>query len=319
MQNTQNNSAPTYLHESVLLEETVHALLNQDNTLPKIYIDATFGRGGHSQHLLAKMQADDTLIVFDKDPTAIQVAKDLAAQDKRIKVVHQSFATLAESLSALGIHQVDGIMADLGVSSPQLDDASRGFSFMQDGTIDMRMNNHAGITAGEWLQTVSEEELANVLYNYGDERYSRRIAKAIKAMDSYDSTLQLAETIKTAHPKWEKNKHPATKSFQAIRIHINNELGDIDTFLDSCIPVLKTDAALAVISFHSLEDKRIKQFFQKHSKGHHPGDENLPIAPIRPKLFGKPKRIKASDAEVKNNPRSRSAWLRTAMRTSEQL
>ena len=323
----------SFVHDAVLLQETVAAVLGvkslpkqTDNTeqssksqnslkMSGIYVDATFGRGGHSRLLLSHLADDAQLIVFDKDPTAIAVARELANADSRVKVVHDSFATLTDSLSAMGIKQVDGLMADLGISSPQIDDGSRGFSFMRDGAVDMRMDTSRGQSVAQWLETVDDETLANVLYDFGEERHSRRIARAIKQMDSFDSTLALAEVIKVAHPKWQKGKHPATQSFQAMRIFINNELGDVDEFLAQSIPVLKAGGQLAVISFHSLEDRRIKQFLQRHSKGQYPEDENLPMPPNRPRYFSKPKRVGPSQVETKQNPRSRSAWLRMATRS----
>ena len=318
----------SFVHDAVLLQETVAAVLGV-KSLPKqtddesqnslkmsgIYVDATFGRGGHSRLLLSQLADDATLIVFDKDPTAISVAQALANTDSRVKVVHDSFAKLTDSLAAMGIKQVDGLMADLGISSPQIDDGSRGFSFMRDGAVDMRMDTSRGQSVAEWLETVDDETLANVLYDFGEERHSRRIARAIKQMDSYDSTLALAEVIKVAHPKWQKGKHPATQSFQAMRIFINNELGDVDEFLAQSIAVLKAGGQLAVISFHSLEDRRIKQFLQRHSKGQYPEDENLPMPPNRPRYFSKPKRVGPSQVETKQNPRARSAWLRMATRS----
>ena len=318
----------SFVHDAVLLQETVTAVLGV-KSLPKqtddagqnslqmsgIYVDATFGRGGHSRLLLSQLADDATLIVFDKDPTAISVAHELANSDSRVKVVHDSFATLTDSLAAMGITQVDGLMADLGISSPQIDDGSRGFSFMRDGAVDMRMDTSRGQSVAEWLEKVDDETLANVLYEFGEERHSRRIARAIKQMDSYESTLELAEVIKVAHPNWQRGKHPATQSFQAMRIFINNELGDVDDFLEQSIPILKSGGQLAVISFHSLEDRRIKQFLQRHSKGQYPEDENLPMPPKRPRYFSKPKRVGPSKAEISQNPRSRSAWLRLATRT----
>ena len=318
----------SFVHDAVLLEETVAAVLGV-KSLPKqidddsqnslkmsgIYVDATFGRGGHSRLLLSQLADDATLIVFDKDLTAIAVARELAKTDSRVKVVHDSFATLTDSLAAMGIKQVNGLMADLGISSPQIDDGSRGFSFMRDGAVDMRMDTSRGQSVAQWLETVDDETLANVLYEFGEERHSRRIARAIKQMDSFDSTLALAEVIKVAHPKWQKGKHPATQSFQAMRIFINNELGDVDEFLAQSIPILKSGGQLAVISFHSLEDRRIKQFLQRHSKGQYPEDENLPMPPNRPRYFSKPKRVGPSQVETKQNPRARSAWLRMATRT----
>lgn len=323
----------SFVHDAVLLQETVAAVLGV-KALPKqtddaeqssdnqnslqmsgVYVDATFGRGGHSRLLLSQLADDATLIVFDKDPTAISVARELAKTDSRVKVVHDSFATLTNSLAAMGIMQVDGLMADLGISSPQIDDGSRGFSFMRDGAVDMRMDTSRGQSVAEWLEKVDDETLANVLYDFGEERHSRRIARAIKQMDSYDSTLALAEVIKVAHPNWQRGKHPATQSFQAMRIFINNELGDVDDFLEQSIPILKSGGQLAVISFHSLEDRRIKQFLQRHSKGQYPEDENLPMPPNRPRYFSKPKRVGPSKAETSQNPRARSAWLRMATRT----
>lgn len=316
-------STTSFAHETVLLYETVGQLLGVANladlTAPKmgIYVDATFGRGGHSRLLLEYLSPDSTLIVFDKDPQAIEVANELAKTDSRVKVVHDSFASLQENLSKLGVAQVDGIMADLGVSSPQLDDGSRGFSFMRNGVVDMRMDTSRGVSVGHWLQTVDETTLANVLYEYGEERHSRRIARAIKQMESYDSTLQLAEVIKQAHPAWQKGKHPATQSFQAMRIFINNELDDVARFLDETLGVLKAGGVLAVISFHSLEDRIIKQFLNNHSRGRHEGDDKLPIPPVRPKYFGKPYRIAPSADEIKQNLRARSAYLRGATRRNE--
>lgn len=311
-----------FSHTTVLLEETVAMVLGVKTLadVPKrsvsgIYVDATFGRGGHSRLLLEYLADDACLVVFDKDPEAIAVAQDLAQADARIKVVHDSFASLTDSLVTLGIDKVDGLMADLGVSSPQLDDGARGFSFMRDGAVDMRMDTTRGEPVSAWLTRVSADELADVLFEYGEERHSRRIARAIKAMESYDSTLALAEVIKQAHPNWQKGKHPATQSFQAMRIFINNELGDVDEFLTQSIDVLKAGGELAVISFHSLEDRRIKQFLQRHSRGQYDEDAHLPMPPVRPKYFGKPKRVAPSDTEVKANPRARSAWLRGATRS----
>ena len=322
--------AVDFNHQAVLLTEAVAAVLGmkalslpkdsatQESSAPKakgIYVDATFGRGGHSRLLLSQLADDAQLIVFDKDPAAISVANALAEEDRRVTVIHDSFANLTERLAAMGISQIEGLMADLGISSPQIDDGSRGFSFMRDGAVDMRMDTTRGQSVAEWLAVVDEETLANVLYEFGEERHSRRIARAIKQMEQYDSTLELAEVIKVAHPNWQRGKHPATQSFQAMRIFINNELGDVDNFLEQSITILKAGASLSVISFHSLEDRRIKQFLQRQSKGHYPEDEALPMPPNRPRYFDKPKRIGPSKTEIADNPRSRSAWLRVATRT----
>lgn len=322
MSDLDNADLAQFRHTTVLLDETVAMVLGVANLsdVPKnsvhgVFVDATFGRGGHSRLLLEYLADDAMLVVFDKDPQAIAAAEILAKTDNRVRIVHDSFATLASSLKALGIEQVDGLMADLGVSSPQLDDGSRGFSFMRDGAVDMRMDTTRGEPVSAWLARVDVDVLADVLYEYGEERHSRKIARAIKAMESYDSTLALAETIKQAHPAWQKGKHPATQSFQAMRIFINNELGDVDDFLVQSLSVLKAGGQLAVISFHSLEDRRIKQFLNNHSRGRWEGDDQLLIAPKRAKYFGKPSRIAPTDAEIKINPRARSAYLRGAVRT----
>ena len=297
-------------HISVLLHETVDALLADRNT--GIYVDGTFGRGGHTRLLLSKLDEHARVYAFDKDPQALAVAAELEQQDPRFKIIHASFADLKQELAARGIEQVDGVMADLGVSSPQLDQAERGFSFMQDGPLDMRMDNSQGETAAEWLLQIEEEALANIIFKYGEERYSRRIAKAIKNAGLIETTGQLAEIVKTAHPKWEKHKHPATRTFQAIRIAINKELEDIDIFLPQAVEVLKPEGRLAVISFHSLEDRLIKQFIQKESSLAEDTGWGLPQVQQDTRRLKKIARIRASEEEVKANPRSRSAWLRVA-------
>ena len=299
-------------HISVLLHETVDAVLADRNT--GIYVDATFGRGGHTRLLLSKLDAQARVYAFDKDPQALAVAAELAQQDSRFQIIHASFADMQQALNDLGVTQVDGVMADLGVSSPQLDQAERGFSFMKDGPLDMRMDNSQGPTAAEWLVDIEEEALANVIFQYGEERYSRRIAKAIKQAGYIETTAQLAEIVKVAHPKWEKNKHAATRTFQAIRIAINKELEDIENFLPQAVEVLKPEGRLAVISFHSLEDRLIKQFIQKESSLPEDSDWGLPQQQQDTRRLKKISRVRASDEEVKANPRSRSAWLRVAER-----
>ena len=299
-------------HISVLLHETVDAVLADRNT--GIYVDATFGRGGHTRLLLSKLDAQARVYAFDKDPQALAVAVELAQQDSRFQIIHASFADMQQALNDLGVTQVDGVMADLGVSSPQLDQAERGFSFMKDGPLDMRMDNSQGPTAAEWLVDIEEEALANVIFQYGEERYSRRIAKAIKQAGYIETTAQLAEIVKVAHPKWEKNKHAATRTFQAIRIAINKELEDIENFLPQAVEVLKPEGRLAVISFHSLEDRLIKQFIQKESSLPEDSGWGLPQQQQDTRRLKKISRVRASDEEVKTNPRSRSAWLRVAER-----
>ena len=301
-------------HQSVLLEQAVAALITDKNGF---YIDGTFGRGGHSRRILKELSEQGRLLVIDKDPHAIAQAESLAAEDKRVSVFHGSFEALEKIINDLGsTEQVAGVLLDLGVSSPQLDDAQRGFSFNKDGPLDMRMNTAAGITAETWLAQVDEKVLADVLYQFGEERYSRRIARAIckyREQNAINSTLQLAEIIKQAHPKWEKNKHPATRSFQAIRIFINNELDDLQKALAVILNVLALGGRLVVISFHSLEDRIVKQFIQKEIKG---GDfpVDLPItqAQLNPRLKAIGKAIKVNAEELNANVRSRSAVMRIA-------
>lgn len=300
-------------HLSVLLTETIDAVLAERTT--GIYVDATFGRGGHTRALLARLDSNSRVLAFDKDPDAQAVGALLTAEDPRLILIHSSFADLKAELDRRGILKVDGIMADLGVSSPQLDVAERGFSFMQDGPLDMRMDNSRGLSARDWLLKIDETMLADVIYQFGEERYSRRIARAIKEAGSIDTTLQLAEIVKVAHPKWEKHKHPATRTFQAIRIAINRELDDLDLFLPQAVTCLAPQGRLAVISFHSLEDRRVKQFIQHESTDQH--DPWLPLATARARTLKKIARIAPSDPEIKHNPRARSAWLRVAERTAE--
>ena len=303
-------------HISVLLHETVDGVLAGRDT--GIYVDATFGRGGHTRLLLSKLDQNARVYAFDKDPQALEVAAQLEQEDSRFRIIHASFANIQAELARIGITEVDGIMADLGVSSPQLDQAERGFSFMQDGPLDMRMDNSQGPTAAQWLLEIEEEKLANIIYQYGEERYSRRIARAIKQAGEITTTAQLAEIVKTAHPKWEKHKHPATRSFQAIRIAINKELDDIETFLPQAVELLKATGQLAVISFHSLEDRLIKQFIQKESSLAEDSGWGMPQAQVDTRRLKKVSRVRASEAEIKANPRSRSAWLRVAERLKQK-
>ena len=303
-------------HISVLLHETVDGVLAGRDT--GIYVDATFGRGGHTLLLLSKLDQNARVYAFDKDPQALEVAAQLEQEDSRFRIIHASFADIQAELARICITEVDGIMADLGVSSPQLDQAERGFSFMQDGPLDMRMDNSQGPTAAQWLLEIEEEKLANIIYQYGEERYSRRIARAIKQAGEITTTAQLAEIVKTAHPKWEKHKHPATRSFQAIRIAINKELDDIEKFLPQAVELLKATGQLAVISFHSLEDRLIKQFIQKESSLAQDSGWGMPQAQVDTRRLKKVSRVRASEAEVKANPRSRSAWLRVAERLEQK-
>ncbi|MFY0641056.1 MAG: 16S rRNA (cytosine(1402)-N(4))-methyltransferase RsmH [Bermanella sp.] len=301
-------------HITVLLHEAVDALVQDEDGL---YIDCTFGRGGHSRLILEKLSENGRLIGIDKDPRAIATANELAKEDSRFSICHGSFAQMASWLAQNGEGRpVAGILMDLGVSSPQLDEAERGFSFMNDGPLDMRMNTESGLTAAQWVATAKEEEIANVLYEFGEERYSRRLAKAIvmrRTQEPFERTLDLAQVIKDAHPKWEKGKHPATKSFQAIRIFLNDELGDLTSGLSTATDLLAKHGRLVVISFHSLEDRMVKRFIRDKEKGPQlPPD--IPIMasdyPIVLKHIGKA--IKPSKEEVSANIRSRSAVMRVA-------
>lgn len=301
-------------HQTVLLEEAVSAVL-QDPA--GVYVDATFGRGGHSRHLLAQLAPTARLLAFDKDPQAIAAGQQLAAADGRFSIIHASFAELETVLASLGLAgAVNGVLADFGVSSPQLDDAVRGFSFMQDGPLDMRMDTTQGATAAEWIAQVKEAELADVLKTYGEERFAKRIARAIvaaRATSPLLGTRALAEVISAVHPAWEKHKHPATRSFQAIRIFINRELDDIQHFLQQSLAALRPGGRLAVISFHSLEDRLVKQFMQKGARGDDfPPDLPVTVDMLNPTLRLVGKAIAPSDAEVAANPRARSAHLRVA-------
>lgn len=311
----------TPTHISVLLDETVSAVITD---IDGVYVDATFGRGGHSRALLAKLGPKARLIGFDKDPLAIAEGLLLAKADARFSIVHDSFASLSDYCDANGLTgQVQGVMADLGVSSPQLDDAERGFSFMNDGPLDMRMDTTRGVTAAQWLKDVSESDLADVLHGYGEERFARRIAKAIvtaRATRSIDTTKVLADIVATAHPAWEKHKHPATRSFQAIRIALNRELDDLRDFLDQSLKVLAPAGRLAVISFHSLEDRMVKRFIEKHCKGDDfPAGLPVTQSQMRPllKRVGKP--VVPTENEVQNNVRARSSRLRVAERLAVTL
>jgi 16S rRNA (cytosine1402-N4)-methyltransferase len=305
-----------FRHITVLLDEAVEGLAVRANGC---YLDGTFGRGGHSRLILEKLGPDGRLLGFDKDPLAIATGNALAAEDGRFVVVQRSFAELGAELAqrALG-GQVSGILLDLGVSSPQLDDAERGFSFMNDGPLDMRMNPDAGVSAADFIASAAEEELARVFKEYGEERFAKRMARAVvlrRAEQPFTRTADLAQVLTVANPAWEKGKNPATRAFQGLRIYINNELGDLESGLDAALENLEVGGRLVVISFHSLEDRIVKLFMRKHAKGEMDKlPRDLPIIPKafepRLKLIGKP--VFASEAELAANPRSRSAVMRIA-------
>lgn len=300
-------------HFSVLLNESIDAL----NIKPDgIYVDCTFGRGGHSLALLEKLGANGRLIAIDQDPEAIEYSKQII-QDERFEIVHGSFEGLVEYCEHRDlVGKIDGVLMDLGVSSPQLDQAERGFSFMKEGPLDMRMNSSTGLTAREWLAQVSETDLKNVLRKYGEERFSGRIATAIKKAigdGKLHTTTELAELVKAVSPKVEKNKHPATRTFQAIRIAVNRELEVLETVLNAALDVLAPNGRIAAISFHSLEDRIVKVFIRDQSQVRDLfPDSPVEIAVIEPRLRKVGKPIFPSEEECKLNNRSRSAVLRIA-------
>ncbi|OWF74207.1 16S rRNA (cytosine(1402)-N(4))-methyltransferase [Yersinia frederiksenii] len=305
----------TYKHTSVLLDEAVNGLNIRDNG---IYIDGTFGRGGHSRLILSQLGPEGRLIAIDRDPQAIEAAKSIT--DPRFSIVHGPFSDLAHYVRELDlVGRINGILLDLGVSSPQLDDPERGFSFMRDGPLDMRMDPSRGLSAAEWLMKASADDIAWVLKTFGEERFAKRLAKAIverNLTQPMTRTKELADLIANASPFREKYKHPATRSFQAIRIYINSELEEIERALDGAHEVLAPEGRLSVISFHSLEDRIVKNFIRQHSRGPQvPAGLPLTEAQLRSmggrtiKSIGK---MMPADAEVAENPRARSSVLRFA-------
>ena len=316
------NSFSSPEHITVLLHEAVNGLALKENG---IYIDGTFGRGGHSRLILSKLSPNGRLIGVDRDPRAIAEAKKI--QDSRFHIEHNSFSHIPEICEKLNlVGKIDGILLDLGVSSPQLDEAERGFSFMKDGPLDMRMDTTQGLSATEWLKQVSVEDLTWVLKTFGEERFAKRIATAIvdynksaakNGTEFLSRTSQLAELISQAVPFKDKHKHPATRSFQAIRIFINAELDELESVLNSALDMLAPEGRLSIISFHSLEDRMVKHFMKKQSKGEYI-PKGLPLREDQiqrnQKLKTIGKAIQPSDAEIQANPRSRSAVLRVAER-----
>ncbi|TXS96336.1 16S rRNA (cytosine(1402)-N(4))-methyltransferase RsmH [Parahaliea maris] len=301
------------MHQTVMLREAVDALVT---TSSGFYVDGTFGRGGHSRAVLEALDENGRLLGVDKDPTAVAEAEKLAMSEPRFTFYHGSFAQLPRQLRGMGIDAVDGILLDLGVSSPQLDEAERGFSFQHDGPLDMRMDTSSGETAAQWLARADEADIADVLYDYGEERFSRRIARAIvaqRAIDPITTTGRLASIVSEANPRWEKHKHPATRSFQAIRIYINRELEDLQDLLGSALDLLGEGGRLVVISFHSLEDRIVKRYMRDMSRGEQlPRGLPVPDSALnrRMKLVGKA--VRAGKEEVAGNVRARSAILRVA-------
>ncbi|WP_417763741.1 16S rRNA (cytosine(1402)-N(4))-methyltransferase RsmH [Shewanella sp.] len=309
-----------FAHLSVLLNEAVEGL----NIRPDgIYVDGTFGRGGHSRQVLSRLGEHGRLIAIDRDPQAIEAAKALA-DDPRFTIVHGGFGQLAEYIEQLGLSgKIDGVLLDLGVSSPQLDDAERGFSFLRDGPLDMRMDNSKGQTAAEWLARAEIEDMAWVFKTYGEEKNARHIARCIAAdrdETPFLRTKDLASLIERITKHKERNKHPATRVFQAIRIYINSELEQISQALEGAVQVLAPHGRLSVISFHSLEDRMVKRFIRKYSQAEEV-PYGLPISEEQlnrnRKLQPLGKAIKPSEAELELNPRARSSVLRVAERLAQ--
>jgi 16S rRNA (cytosine1402-N4)-methyltransferase len=303
-------------HETVLLHEAVAALVTDPDGF---YVDGTFGRGGHSRLILQRLGPRGRLLGIDKDPQAVAAGNQLAGEDGRFAMMRGSFAEVSDLLGQrAGTRSLAGLLLDLGVSSPQLDQAERGFSFNKDGALDMRMDPERGLSAAEWLAQAEEGEIARVLKEYGEERFARRMARAIvaaRAQAPIRTTLQLAKIVAEANPAWEKGKHPATRAFQAIRIHINRELDDLARLLEQVPELLAIGGRLVVISFHSLEDRMVKRFIRQQQRG----DEvpsYIPVTAIesrqRLRAIGKP--VYAGEAEVAANPRARSAVMRVAER-----
>lgn len=303
----------TLPHQTVLLEEAVRALItNRDGT----YVDCTYGRGGHSAAIAAALSSDGRLLVIDRDLAAVDHARQTFADDPRVIVQHGPFSRLKEFVEAHGLETLDGVLMDLGVSSPQIDQGERGFSFQQSGPLDMRMDQGSGETAEAWIASASEEDITRVLKQYGEERFARRIARNIVAArieGPISTTDRLVEIVEMSIPRREKHKHPATRTFQAIRIQVNRELEELETCLTDVIELLKSGGRVVVISFHSLEDRLVKRFFRRLEKG-----DDLPSRlPVRDdqlnrkvRILGKP--VKPSAIEVADNRRARSSIMRIA-------
>ncbi|NNG12666.1 MAG: 16S rRNA (cytosine(1402)-N(4))-methyltransferase RsmH [Halobacteria archaeon] len=305
-----------YLHQPVLLEEVLEGL---DIRPDGVYVDGTFGRGGHAGGILGRLGPEGRLLAMDKDPEAVQSATAQYGSDPRFEIEQGTFTMLSHLVAQRQLQgKINGLLLDLGVSSPQLDDPSRGFSFSDDGPLDMRMDPGAGISAAQWLAQASESAISDVLRTYGEERFAKRIARAlVKARKTtpIETTRQLAELVAAAVPVREKNKHPATRSFQAIRIYINHELDDLKSVLEQVPDVLAAHGRLAVISFHSLEDRLVKRFIRREYQGEQlPPDLPLAGTGHEPRLRPVGKAIRAGTAELARNPRARSAVLRLAER-----
>jgi 16S rRNA (cytosine1402-N4)-methyltransferase len=303
-------------HIPVLLEEAVGQLLIRKDG---IYVDGTFGRGGHSQAILNRLGTDGKLLAMDRDLEAVQAGEALAARDSRFVIEHESFGRLGAFLERHGaVGAVNGVLLDLGVSSPQLEDSHRGFSFQLDGPLDMRMDQSASESAGDWIDSAAEKSISEVLFRYGEESAARRIARAIcqrRAERPIESTRELAQLIETVVPRRKGRKHPATKTFQAIRIHINHEMEALEQGLAQALDALRPGGRLCVISFHSLEDRIAKRFLRDNARVD-PALARLPVVPdsARPRLRLPTRAIRPEPAELEQNPRARSATLRVGER-----
>ncbi len=305
-------------HHPVLLEPACAALLASQGGADGVYLDATFGRGGHTGALLAQLSASAKLIAIDRDEQAIAAGRERFANEPRLTLVHASFSQMTQVLNDVGYAQVDGVLMDLGVSSPQLDQPARGFSFMHDGPLDMRMDTSRGVTAAQWLAEASEQSLARVLRDYGEEPQARRLARtlcAARQQAPIETTAQLAALISATLGRRDPKRHPATRAFQALRIQVNGELEQLRAALDQCEALLSDGAVLAVISFHSLKDRMVKQFIRDHSRVD-PRLARLPVVPdeAQPTFARHGRAIRADAQEVAGNPRARSAVLRCARR-----
>ncbi|MBD3897395.1 16S rRNA (cytosine(1402)-N(4))-methyltransferase RsmH [Halomonas sp. ML-15] len=314
MSSPENAAAsPSYRHSSVLLDGAVDALVHAPEG---VYLDGTFGRGGHSRAILERLGAAGRVIAIDRDPEALVAAS--AIDDPRFTIERGEFARLGEIAEAHGVHgKLAGILLDIGVSSPQLDDPERGFSFLRDGPLDMRMDPSQGESAAQFLARAGEAEMAGVFKAYGEERYAKRLARAIIARRGdvpFTRTADLAEVVKAAHPAWEKHKHPATRVFQALRIQVNGELEQLDAALAAALEALAPGGHLVVISFHSLEDRRVKRFIRDHVRGDSHLPRGMPIRDdqIERRLEALGKARRPGDDEVSDNPRARSAVMRAA-------
>ncbi len=303
-------------HDAVLVDEVLQALCVRADG---IYVDATFGRGGHAQEILNRLGPHGRLLALDRDPEAVAAARKKFAADTRFAIIRGRFSMLAQVVEERGwLGRVDGIVLDLGVSSPQLNDPRRGFSFRHDGPLDMRMDPEAGPSAAQWLNGADEQEIADVVRSYGEERFARRIARAIcreRAVQPIETTLRLADIVASAVHTREPGKHPATRTFQALRMLVNRELDELRAVLPQTVPVLKAGGRLAVVSFHSLEDRAVKRFLQDEARGDRfPPDLPVPKARLSPRLRLIGKAQHAGAEELRRNPRARSAVLRVAER-----